>query len=68
MSAYIYSIMYTICTYFRNNREPIKQISSPYFPLDVLREFAMNALCAAVKTNQVANRDPIGGSNEKLFV
>ncbi|XP_064091940.1 ryanodine receptor-like isoform X22 [Macrobrachium nipponense] len=50
------------------NIETIKGLASPYFPLDVAREFVMTALGDAVKTNQVANRDPIGGSNENLFV
>ncbi|KAK3867881.1 hypothetical protein Pcinc_026695, partial [Petrolisthes cinctipes] len=50
------------------NIETIKGLSSPYFPLDVAREFVMTALAEAVKTNQVHNRDPIGGSNENLFV
>ncbi|XP_069958037.1 ryanodine receptor isoform X5 [Cherax quadricarinatus] len=50
------------------NIETIKGLSSPYFPLDVAREFVMNALSDAVKTNQIHNRDPIGGSNENLFV
>lgn len=50
------------------NIETIKGLSSPYFPLDVAREFVMTALTEAVKTNQVHNRDPIGGSNENLFV
>ncbi|XP_066971319.1 ryanodine receptor isoform X21 [Macrobrachium rosenbergii] len=50
------------------NIETIKGLASPYFPLDVAREFVMTALGDAVKTNQVHNRDPIGGSNENLFV
>lgn len=50
------------------NIETIKGLSSPHFPLDVAREFVMTALAEAVKTNQVHNRDPIGGSNENLFV
>ncbi|XP_063865194.1 ryanodine receptor-like isoform X5 [Scylla paramamosain] len=50
------------------NIETIKGLSSPHFPLDVAREFVMCALSEAVKTNQVHNRDPIGGSNENLFV
>ncbi|XP_042232995.1 ryanodine receptor-like, partial [Homarus americanus] len=50
------------------NIETIKGLSSPYFPLDVAREFVMNALAEAVKTNQIHNRDSIGGSNENLFV
>lgn len=41
---------------------------SPYFPLSVVREFVMTALAEAVEINQVHNRDPIGGSNENLFL
>ncbi|XP_042892542.1 ryanodine receptor-like isoform X4 [Penaeus japonicus] len=50
------------------NIETIKGLSSPYYPLDVAREFVMASLNEAVNTNQVHNRDPIGGSNENLFV
>ncbi|MCL4120159.1 UNVERIFIED_CONTAM: hypothetical protein GTU68_005471, partial [Idotea baltica] len=51
-----------------SNAEVIKGLSTPYFPLDVVREFVMTSLAEAVKTNQVHNRDPIGGSNENLYV
>ena len=40
----------------------------PAFPLDIVREIVMEALGEAVRVNQVHNRDPIGGSNEDLFV
>jgi len=53
---------------FRERVEDIKQLSSPFFPLEVVRDFAMHALEEAVRLNQVHNRDPIGGSNENLFV
>jgi len=46
----------------------IKGLSLPSFPLDTVRETAMEALAEAVLVNQVHNRDPIGGSNEDLFV
>jgi ryanodine receptor 2 len=46
----------------------IKQLTLPDFPLDSLREFVMEALEMAVQVNQVANRDPIGGTNQDLFV
>ena len=52
----------------RPGAEVIKGLSTPYFPLDIVREFVMNALSDAVKSNQVHNRDPIGGSNENLYV
>jgi ryanodine receptor 2 len=51
--------------------EPIPQIEqlySPKFPLEVVREFVMGAIQEAVEINQVHNRDPIGGSNENLFL
>lgn len=51
--------------------EPIPSIDSlysPRFPLEVVREFVMGALQEAVEINQVHNRDPIGGSNENLFL
>ncbi|XP_035704010.1 ryanodine receptor isoform X5 [Folsomia candida] len=48
--------------------EDIKLLNSPYFPLEVVRDFAMKALEDAVRLEQVHNRDPIGGSNENLFV
>lgn len=51
--------------------EPIPQIDqlySPKFPLEIVREFVMGAIQEAVEINQVHNRDPIGGSNENLFL
>lgn len=51
--------------------EPIPTIDalySPKFPLEVVREFVMEALHEAVEVNQVHNRDPIGWSNENLFL
>ncbi|XP_026743410.1 LOW QUALITY PROTEIN: ryanodine receptor [Trichoplusia ni] len=46
----------------------ISNLYSPFFPLEVVREFVMQALAEAVETNQVHNRDPVGGSNENLFL
>ncbi|XP_023320280.1 ryanodine receptor isoform X3 [Eurytemora carolleeae] len=46
----------------------IKELTLPEFALDSLREFVMEALENAVSVNQVANRDPIGGTNQDLFV
>ncbi|XP_072162212.1 ryanodine receptor isoform X2 [Bemisia tabaci] len=46
----------------------IRSLYSPYFPLDVVRDFVMTALDEAVQINQVHNRDPVGGSNENLFL
>jgi ryanodine receptor 2 len=46
----------------------IDQLYSPKFPLEVVREFVMSAIMEAVEINQVHNRDPIGGSNENLFL
>lgn len=54
-----------------NSREPIPTIDalySPKFPLEVVRTFVMEALHEAVDVNQVHNRDPIGWSNENLFL
>ncbi|XP_069698288.1 ryanodine receptor isoform X7 [Periplaneta americana] len=46
----------------------IRSLYSPYFPLDVVKNYVMTALDEAVQINQVHNRDPIGGSNENLFL
>ncbi|XP_017959316.1 ryanodine receptor isoform X9 [Drosophila navojoa] len=46
----------------------IDQLYSPKFPLEVVREFVMEALKDAVEINQVHNRDPIGWTNENLFL
>ncbi|KAJ8665342.1 hypothetical protein QAD02_007004, partial [Eretmocerus hayati] len=48
--------------------ENIRTLYSPYFPLSVVRDYVMMALKEAVEINQVHNRDPIGGSNENLFL
>lgn len=50
------------------NIDDIKNLYSPFFPLDIVRDFVMTALADAVEVNQVHNRDPIGGSNENLFL
>ncbi|PSN30490.1 Ryanodine receptor [Blattella germanica] len=46
----------------------IRSLYSPFFPLDIVKNFVMTALDEAVQINQVHNRDPIGGSNENLFL
>lgn len=54
-----------------NSSEPIPTIDalySPTFALEEVRQFVMEALAEAVQINQVHNRDPIGGSNENLFL
>ncbi|KAJ8920014.1 hypothetical protein NQ315_006545 [Exocentrus adspersus] len=51
-----------------DNIENIKNLYSPHFPLDVVRDYVMTALAESVEINQVHNRDPIGGSNENLFL
>lgn len=48
--------------------EQIKNLYSPHFPLDVVRDYVMTALAESVQINQVHNRDPVGGSNENLFL
>lgn len=54
--------------YHRSSIGNISNLYSPYFPLDVVRDYVMAALDEAVLINQVHNRDPIGGSNENLFL
>ncbi|KAG5899237.1 hypothetical protein JTB14_035422 [Gonioctena quinquepunctata] len=51
-----------------DNIENIKSLYSPHFPLDIVRDYVMMALAESVEINQVHNRDPIGGSNENLFL
>ena len=46
----------------------LKSLATPSFPLDVVRDIAIHGLEQAFLVNQVHNRDPIGGSNEDLFV
>lgn len=46
----------------------IRDMSSPFFPVNVLKQFVMEALDDAVKKGNRPNRDPIGGTNENLFV
>ncbi|XP_038217167.1 ryanodine receptor isoform X31 [Zerene cesonia] len=55
-------------TNIAENISDISNLYSPYFPLEVVRSFVMQALAEAVETNQVHNRDPVGGSNENLFL
>jgi len=43
-------------------------MSSPFFPLDVLKQLMMDNLTEAVLKGAAHIRDPIGGSNETLFV
>ncbi|CAG0880143.1 unnamed protein product [Darwinula stevensoni] len=50
------------------NPSTVKTLSTPYIEVEELREFVMEALEDAVVRNQVHTRDPIGGSNENLFV
>lgn len=54
--------------FFRDVIDNVRNLYSPYFPLQVVREYVMAALEEAVLVNQVHNRDPIGGSNENLFL
>lgn len=46
----------------------IDQLYSPRFPLEIVRAYVMGAVKEAVEINQIHNRDPIGGSNENLFL
>jgi len=43
-------------------------MSSPFFPVDVLKQLMMENLTEAVLKGAAHIRDPIGGSNETLFV
>ncbi|XP_077528941.1 ryanodine receptor isoform X3 [Haemaphysalis longicornis] len=52
----------------REKVESIADLSTPYFPVDALKQFVIEALAEAVKRDSRPNRDPIGGSNENLFV
>lgn len=61
-------IYFTVVCIFRDVIENVRNLYSPYFPLQVVREYVMAALEEAVTVNQVHNRDPIGGSNENLFL
>ncbi|CAH1792824.1 unnamed protein product, partial [Owenia fusiformis] len=45
-----------------------KDLTSPYFPLDRLKHYIMHLLTQAVQKGAEHIRDPIGGSNENLFV
>lgn len=42
-------------------------MTSPYFPLDVLKQYMMDLLAEAVQKGAAHIRDPIGGSNENQF-
>lgn len=44
------------------------KLAPPFFPLDVLKEMMMQLLTDAVDRGGAHIRDPIGGSNENLFV
>ncbi|XP_028968698.1 ryanodine receptor [Galendromus occidentalis] len=48
--------------------DSIKDLHTPTFPHDALRQFVMEGLADAVRKDSKPNRDPIGGSNENLFV
>ena len=54
--------------FFSPDAYNVKELSLPAFPLDVVREVVIEALDMAAEVNQLHNRDPIGGSNEDLFV
>ena len=51
-----------------NNIDDLKSLATPAFPLEVVRDIAMKGLEEAFTVNQVHNRDPIGGTNQDLFV
>jgi len=43
-------------------------MSSPFFPVDLLKQLMMENLTEAVSKGAAHIRDPIGGCNETLFV
>ena len=45
-----------------------RAVTSPYFPMDRLKIYMMQALTEAVEKGAAHIRDPIGGSNANLFV
>jgi ryanodine receptor 2 len=46
----------------------INLMTSPLFPLDLLKQLMMDNLNEAVHKGAAHIRDPVGGSNENLFV
>ena len=52
----------------RQNTETSPQHHSPFFPLDDLKHRMMDLLAEAVQKGAGHIRDPIGGTNENLFV
>ena len=50
----------------QSERNPL--LHSPFFPLDELKQQMMDVLAEAVQKGAAHIRDPIGGSNECLFV
>ena len=46
-----------------NNFDDLKSLATPAFPLEIVRDIAMEALEQAFAVNQLHNRDPIGKSN-----
>ncbi|WAR19518.1 RYR-like protein [Mya arenaria] len=50
------------------NESKIKAETSPFFPMDRLKTYMMQALTDAVERGAAHIRDPIGGSNANLFV
>ncbi|UYV64348.1 RYR2 [Cordylochernes scorpioides] len=57
-----------VMSHIQTDVTSIKDLSTPYFPLDELKNFVMEALQSAVYLNNFPMRDPIGGSNTCLFV
>ena len=45
-----------------------RAVTSPYFPMDRLKNYMMQALTEAVEKGAAHIRDPIGGTNANLFV
>ena len=56
------------CVLFSVRASEPNLMSSPFFPLDVLKQLVMENITEAVHKGAAHIRDPIGGSNETLFV
>lgn len=53
---------------FSEDLVPIMHMTSPSFPLAMLKSYVMEALADGVHKGTAHCRDPIGGSYEDLFV
>lgn len=66
-------VMYRFCvlspsSLFRPKPGSSTILTSPYFPMDILKTLMMGLLSEAVQKGAAHIRDPIGGTNATLFV